>query len=181
VVVAMTLDEQQVGQRAERVETLLERVESVPDSIRSSVVELLQALLELYGEGLARIVAAVDETGDTGLRHRLTDDDLVSYLLLLHGLHPLDLATRVRLALDRVRPQLAGGDAELVDVTEGVVRLRLSGSAPRSSGAKLRAAVERAAPEADRVEITEAAPAVLIPVASLSAGLAAGGGIPDRR
>jgi Fe-S cluster biogenesis protein NfuA len=170
----MTLDDQQVRQRAELVETLLERVESVPDPVRATVFDLIQALLELYGEALARVVAAVDENGDDGLRSRLTDDELVSYLLLLHGLHPLDLATRVRRALDRVRPRLSGAEAELVEVTGGVVRLRLSAAGCRSSAARHRAVLEEAvrdaAPEADRVEVAEAAPTVLIPLASLSTG-----------
>ncbi len=54
-------------------------------------------------------------------------DEVVAGLLLLHGLHPLDVETRVRQALESVRPLLRshGGNVELLEVREGVVRLRL--------------------------------------------------------
>ena len=43
---------------------------------------------------------------------RLLEDDLVASVLLLHGLHPDDIETRVLRALDKVRPSLQsnGGD-----------------------------------------------------------------------
>ena len=48
-------------------------------------------------------------------------------LLVLHGLHPLDLETRVTEALDKTRLRLRAQDAsaELVSIQDGVVRLRL--------------------------------------------------------
>ena len=53
-------------------------------------------------------------------------DDLVASLLLVHGLHPHDVTTRVRTALDSVRPYLEshGGDVDLLDIHGSVVRLR---------------------------------------------------------
>ena len=50
-------------------------------------------------------------------------------LLLLHGLHPLGVEERVLQALEDVRPYLRshGGNVELVEVSEGVARLRLHG------------------------------------------------------
>ena len=69
-------------------------------------------------------------------------------LLLLHGLHPLDLEARVRQALDKVRPYLRshGGNVELLGVDEGVVRLRLEGSCHGcpSSAATMRQTIEEA-------------------------------------
>ena len=46
----------------------------------------------------------------------LVSDDLVSSLLLLHGLHPVDLRTRVQQALDKARPFLYdhGSQVELL-------------------------------------------------------------------
>ena len=46
---------------------------------------------------------------------------MVGGLLMLHGLHPLDLETRVRQALDQVRPYLRshGGNVELLGVSDG--------------------------------------------------------------
>ncbi|WP_053225659.1 NifU family protein [Solirubrobacter soli] len=135
----------------EQVEALLDEVETFPEPQREVATELVRALLEMYGEGLARIVAACDVP---------VDDELVAHLLLLHGLHPVPVRERVIGALDEVRPYLAshGGGVELVDVADGVVRLRLEGSCHGcpSSAATLRGAVEeaiaRAAPDVERVE-----------------------------
>ena len=69
---------------------------------------------------------------DAELRERLLNDELLSSLLVLHGLHPRDVADRVSDALEKVRPYLGshGGDVELISVDEasGVVKLRLGGS-----------------------------------------------------
>ena len=74
-------------------------------------------------------------------------------LLVVHGLHPDDVGTRVERALDGVRPYLGshGGDVELLGVTDdGVVRLRLLGSCDGcpSSSVTLTLAVENAIQEA---------------------------------
>ena len=135
----------------ERVEALLDEIEAFPEPQREVATELVQALLEMYGEGLSRIVAA----GAVPV-----EDELVAHLLLLHGLHPVPVRERVMGALDEVRPYLAshGGGVELLDVADGVVRLRLEGSCHGcpSSAATLRGAVEeaiaRAAPDVERVE-----------------------------
>jgi Fe-S cluster biogenesis protein NfuA/nitrite reductase/ring-hydroxylating ferredoxin subunit len=93
---------------------------------------------------------------------RLAADDLVASLLVLHDLHPDDTDTRVRAALDEVRPYLgshAGGVEYLGVDTEGVVRLRLQGSCDGcpSSLVTVRTAIEKAieeaAPEVARVEV----------------------------
>ena len=135
----------------EQVEALLDQVETFPEPQREVATELVRALLDMYGEGLSRIVAACDVP---------VEDELVAHLLLLHGLHPVPVRERVIGALDEVRPYLAshGGGVELLDVADGVVRLRLEGSCNGcpSSAATLRGAVEeaiaRAAPDVERVE-----------------------------
>jgi Fe-S cluster biogenesis protein NfuA len=135
----------------ERVEALLDEVEAFPPPQREVATELVQALLDMYGEGLAKIVAA----GAVPV-----EDELVAHLLLLHGLHPVPIHDRVSGALDSVRPYLAahGGGVELVAVEDGVVRLRLEGACHGcpSSSLTLRAAVEdavmKAAPDVERIE-----------------------------
>jgi hypothetical protein len=114
------MDDRQARECVARIEALLEEVEGLP-----AAVELVQGLLDLYGEGLGRIVAS-----DPTLVARLDGDEVVTHLLLLHGLHPVPLEERVVGALDEVRPYLAshGGGVELLGVEEGVVRLRLQGS-----------------------------------------------------
>jgi Fe-S cluster biogenesis protein NfuA len=90
----------------------------------------------------------------------LLEDELVTHLLILHDLHPLDLATRVEQALDEMRPYLRshGGDAVVVGIEGAVVQLRMIGSCQGcpASALTLRDAVEtairRVAPEIERVE-----------------------------
>ena len=63
-------------------------------------------LMRFYGAGLRRILQLADDEGalDAGLLDRLLADQLVASLLVIHDLHPVDLATRVQHALDGVRP-----------------------------------------------------------------------------
>jgi Fe-S cluster biogenesis protein NfuA len=135
----------------EEVEALLDQVETFPPREREVATELVQALLDMYGEGLSRIVAA----GSVPV-----EDDLVAHLLLLHGLHPVPVHERVLGALDEVRPYLVahGGGVELLGIDEGVVHLRLEGACNGcpSSALTLTTAVEdaiaRAAPDVERIE-----------------------------
>ena len=89
-----------------------------------------QALLDLYGEGLAHIVEEVAARDDGTLAEAFAGDELVSQLLLLHGLHPVPLEDRVRGALEEVVPYLGshGGGVELLGIEDGVVRLALQGT-----------------------------------------------------
>ena len=107
------------------------------------------------------MLAEAGRLDDTAL-DALAADELVSGLLLVHGLHPYDVTTRVAGALDSVRPYLGshGGDVELLGVDDdGVVRLRLLGSCDScpSSTVTLQLAVEgaiqAAAPEVTSIEV----------------------------
>ena len=150
-----------------------ERIERLLEEIRSSasmpawqrVEELMRLVVDLYGGGLRRIVTIVDAVGPAGdaISTKMADDELVASLLLVHGLHPDDLQTRVQNALTRVRPYLGshGGDVEVVAVDEraGSVRLRMTGSCDGcpSSIITVKLAVEGAiremAPEVTSVEV----------------------------
>jgi len=140
---------------SQRIERLIARVEAAPDpNARADALNLVQSLMELHGAGLDRLMEIVARAGDSGyaLMDDFAGDDLVSGLLLLYGLHPHDLETRVMKALDETRPflQSHGGDVELLDVTDGMVRLRLAGSCRNcsSSTMTLKLAIERAIYEA---------------------------------
>jgi Fe-S cluster biogenesis protein NfuA/nitrite reductase/ring-hydroxylating ferredoxin subunit len=144
-----------------RVEGLLEELEGLPDTLaRDKATEVLQALLDLYGEGFGRIVDVVAEhDSDGAMAESLAGDELVAHLLLLHGLHPVPVEQRVRVALEGVRPYLEshGGNVELIGVDDGVVRLALEGSCSGcpSSAMTLKLAIEtaihEAAPDVDEV------------------------------
>jgi Fe-S cluster biogenesis protein NfuA len=161
------------------------RLEELTAGLDAAGEELAGALMELYGEGLERIMAAVDE--DT--RRRLADDGVVGSLLLMHGLYPVPLEARVREALDSVRPYMEshGGDVELLGVEEGVARIRLEGHcvgcAASASTLELgiRRALETTAPDLQGLEVegvldepTHEAPpgAILLPMAPAAAASA---------
>lgn len=151
-------------QRIARIEGLIARIELWPDaSVRDEVRELVQALLDLHGTGLAHMIEAINAAGEPGraVLDTLARDDLVSSLLLLHGLHPVDLETRVMEALESVRPHLHshGGDVELLGIVDGIVRLRTQGSCHGcpSSALTLRTTIEDAvrasAPDVAAIEV----------------------------
>lgn len=174
---------------AGHVEAVLERVEALPDpAARAVATELAQALLDLYGEGLARMVAQVAERDDDGaLAAAFGGDEVVAELLLLHGLHPVPVAARVRRALEEVRPYLEshGGDVELLGVEDGVVRLRLEGSCSGcpSSAVTLRLAIEdaihQAAPDVDRIEAEGAEDPAPAPAPAARRSWAVAGDVPE--
>jgi Fe-S cluster biogenesis protein NfuA len=152
------------SQRIERIEALVQAIERSADAAtRADAQELMQAVLDLHGAGLARILEQLAEAGEAGsiVVDALVRDDLVGSLLLLHGLHPLDLATRAERALDTVRPYLRshGGEVALLGVTDGVVRLRLQGSCHGcpSSAETMKTSIEQAianaAPDAVAIEV----------------------------
>lgn len=155
------MDEGELRDRVGRIEALLGEIESLEDpNARARTAEMVQTLLELYGEGLGRIVESVGRLGSNDLKDELLDDELVSHLLLLHGLHPTDVETRVLVALDEVRPYLEshGGDVQFLGIEGDVVRVRLEGSCDGcpSSTMTLKLAIEeavqKAAPELEGVE-----------------------------
>jgi Fe-S cluster biogenesis protein NfuA len=138
----------------ERIQRLSAELERLADPQARRLAEgLAAAVLELHGEGLERLLAALDDEA----RARLAADELVGSLLLIHDLHPVPVEERVRGALEQVRPYMEshGGDVELLGVEDGVARLRLVGSCDgcAASSSTLELAVERA--------IRETAPDVL--------------------
>jgi len=126
-----------------RMEELIGALEKTPDEIlRTQVRELIQTLLELHGTGLERILNGVYDSpgGGAAIIDELSRDQIISGLMLLHGLHPLDLETRVRNALEEVKPRLGlhGGSVELLEVSpEGRVRLRLQGNCHECPSSRL--------------------------------------------
>jgi Fe-S cluster biogenesis protein NfuA/nitrite reductase/ring-hydroxylating ferredoxin subunit len=157
----MLLDDQELRERVGRIESLLEEIEAFQDpEARAKTAEMVQTLLELYGEGLGRIVESVGRLGGEDLKDELLGDELITHLLLLHGLHPVDVETRVLGALDEVRPYLEshGGNVQFLGIGDGVARVRLEGSCDGcpSSTMTLKLAIEeavqKAAPELEGVE-----------------------------
>lgn len=164
-----------------RIDTLIDASAAGGPVARERAEELVRLVADLYGAGLERLLEIIDD--QVGLEDQtlaaLAKDDLVASLLIVHGLHPYDVTTRVENALEGVRPYLGshGGDVELISVGEGVVRLRMLGSCdgcPSSSVTlklAVEGAIEAAAPEVTAIVVEEPAAkgktAPTIPVASL--------------
>jgi Fe-S cluster biogenesis protein NfuA/nitrite reductase/ring-hydroxylating ferredoxin subunit len=170
----------------DRIQTLLDATSAGGVAARERAEQLVREVVELYGAGLSRVRAALDDEADPRILDRLAADDLVASLLLVHGLHPHHLRRRVSEALDRVRPYLGshGGDVHLLDIVGDTVQLQFAGSCKScpSSAVTLELAVEdairAAAPEVSSIEVVapkrEAAEAVgsmpaVIPAESLLA------------
>jgi Fe-S cluster biogenesis protein NfuA len=169
----------------ERIEVLLEASAGHGALARERAEELVRLVTDLYGAGLERILEILHDTGrlDHDVLAVLAEDDLVATLLLVHGLHPYNLKTRVQQSLQAVRPDLQqqGVEVELVQLdAAGVVRLRLSGNVSGCSAgslsARVREAVETAAPDAAevvvQVDAATSGPSV-IPVSALRSRLSA--------
>ncbi|HEY1340931.1 MAG TPA: hypothetical protein VGF59_25640 [Bryobacteraceae bacterium] len=139
------------------VDAAVQQIESIVAELGEPGAELVRLLMELYGAGLARAMEILGELNAQEAIGRLADDKLVGSLLLLHGLHPVDAASRVRAALSRLERSLHWHDLVLDGVSEGVACIRVvrNGAGPAPNG--LREAIERAvaesAPDLGGVEI----------------------------
>jgi Fe-S cluster biogenesis protein NfuA len=155
-------DRDKLDQQLRQVEALLETLERVADpAARTAAREMLQTLLALHRAGLGRMLEMIRQAeSGPALVTACGADDLVGRLLLLHGLHPVDLETRVRQALDQVRPMVRGhgGELELVSANQQVVRVRLQGDCSLS-GPELQQLMEEAfltiAPDVEVIEVED--------------------------
>jgi Fe-S cluster biogenesis protein NfuA len=117
-------------QRLQSIERLLAEIEGAADpNLRASVQELVQLVMDLHGGGIERMLELIRAAGEQGesVVQKLGRDDLVASLLVLYGLHPVNLEDRVAQAVEkarsRVRPREA--EVELLSLQDGAVRLRL--------------------------------------------------------
>lgn len=142
----------EVQSRLQSIERLVHQIEQVKDpALKAAAKELVQLLMEFHRAGLERMLEIVHESQESGpsIIETLGSDDRVRSLLLLYGLHPDTLETRVIQALEKTRPYLKshGGNVNLVEVDDsGAVTLRLEGNCHGcpSSSATLKLAVEEA-------------------------------------
>jgi len=151
-------------ERARRIEELVRQVEQIPDhESRECAQKAMEAILELHGAGLERMMELVLEGGASGeaAMRRFTNDSLVSSLLILHDLHPDDVETRIGETLRKMHAQ-----AELVGVFDGAVRVRLSGE---GCGLKegVAAAIRAIAPDVTEVIIEERPAQGFVPLDAL--------------
>jgi hypothetical protein len=159
----------EAGRRLRELESLVGEVEQLGDPAAVQKTRaIVRAVLDLHAAGLERILGIVGSSGEPAERAILDGcvrDPLVASLLLLHGLHPFDLETRVRAALAEL-PRSPAGDVELIGIADGVVRVRVGSAALKAS---VEEALVEAAPDAAAIEIEGGAPAVLVSVERLRA------------
>ena len=180
-------DSQAIKKGIAAIEGLIRELGQSSDPAAASLSkQLIQSLMDMHGSGIERMLEIVHRRGEAGqeIIDELGRDDLVSGLLLLYDLHPVDLRTRIELALEKLRPglQAHGGSAQLLRVTpDGAVTIRLAGTIQGcgTSPAALRSSVEQAvcdaAPEATALciegEILDARPAAgFVPLSTLQGG-----------
>ena len=153
-----------IQDQMQRVEELVQEIETWADpNIRAKTTEIIQALMSFHGAGIDRMMELTANAGAPGyaIFDEFVEDDLVGNMLLLYGLHPLDIETRIKNALEKVRPSLNlhEGNVELLSVDNGVVNLRLQGNCDGcpSSALTLKHTIEeailQAAPDVVSIEV----------------------------
>lgn len=151
-------DSKDLRQDMQRIGELVQEIEAIADpAVKAATKNLVQALMDLHGAALEKTLEIVAQAGEPGMEiiDRLGRNSLVSSVLILYGLHPEDIETRVVKAVDRIRPQLRkqGCEVELLSVDDGAIRLRVEtgshtcGSTAKTVQATLEAAMYDAAPD----------------------------------
>jgi hypothetical protein len=159
-----TAEDVQLRAECDRIEeTLAELRELVVPAAWQRIEHVMRMTVGMYGSGLERSLAHARTAGaEPGALDRLIGgDDLLSSLLLLHGLHPQSTEQRARRALAELRSELGLGDAELAiaKLADGVLAIEASAAigagamAPRVAEAIIRRALEAAAPELRSIEV----------------------------
>lgn len=82
------MDDEAVRGRVRELEAGLARLEGLPEGERDRVLATFTELHELYGETLRRMVERVLTAGGVQLLARVSEDELVGAMLVLHGLQP---------------------------------------------------------------------------------------------
>ena len=142
----------------QRIGGLVAEIEAIADpAVRAATQGLVQSLMDLHGAALEKLLDIVADAGEPGMNiiERLGRDPLVSSVLILYGLHPENLETRVAKAVDKLRPQLRkqGCEVELLGMNDGDIRVRVEagshtcGSTGKTVQATLEAAIYDAAPD----------------------------------
>jgi hypothetical protein len=162
--------------RAEQVEQLVGRVSELSDeNARSLALELLRALMDMHGAGIARVVELLAESGESGRSSlaKLGSDPLVCGLLVLYGVHPVPVEERVLCALDKVRPKIKhSATVEFLGINDDVVRINLTRSGHGSADGLIKIielAVREAAPEIVEVVAEGVVPSAFVPISMIQA------------
>jgi Fe-S cluster biogenesis protein NfuA len=148
--------QKEVESQIESIDKMVRALEDAKDPVlRANAKDLVQALMALHGACLERMLEVVGHSAESGksIIDTFARDGVVKSVLLLYGLHPVDVKTRVLEALEKMRPsmRLHAGTVSFVGIDEeGMVTLRMEGKSEGcgSSASALKQAVEQAIHEA---------------------------------
>lgn len=157
------IDEPRIKVESAEIEPMLAELRDLVDPDAWERVEgVVGRLVRLYGAGLERALTHARTAGAYApmFDELVGEDAVLASLLVLHGLHPLPTAERIRRAVETVSDSLGlcEGDITILDVADNVVKLRAKKPpggllAARVFAGAIRHAIECAAPEVDAVEI----------------------------
>jgi hypothetical protein len=159
-VIAM-VETQDFQQRIARIGTLTHALEGTSDpAVRALVKELTESVMNLNGTAIDRMLELLHESGPHGaaMIDSLGKDPLVRSVLILYGLHPRDLESRVVEALDGLEPIFRKHQVrvELTGVEDTVVTLKVGGAPNAAAGRAVKSAIEdemyAVAPDVTRIE-----------------------------
>jgi hypothetical protein len=155
-------DGEQAEASVRRIDELVADLDRIADPVaRERSRALLQTVLDLHGLALARILALAARTPGGGeLLARVGEDPVARTVLLLYGLHPEDLETRVRKAAAGLEPALArrGAKAEITVRPARRALVRMAGSREALAALEdlrgdIEAALLEAAPELEAIDV----------------------------
>jgi hypothetical protein len=84
----VTRSDYECRQLVASVDAALAKVDELEGSSGAVAVDAVQALVDLYGEALERIMIHVTQSPPRDLPARLTTDELIGHMLIAHGLAP---------------------------------------------------------------------------------------------
>jgi len=156
-----------VNATVQKIEVILDELRQADPQWRESAEEIIRLLMQLYGAGIARTIEMLGPEAAV----RLADDKLVSSLLLLHGLHPVDAQSRIQEALQRIERRLDGVRLSVTVGSDEVAQVRVewNGGAPPppTLGAMIERGVAESAPDIGGVEI-EGLPQPVVPLVQIA-------------
>lgn len=127
------------------IEGILDELDSAPGPVGDRTAEMLAIVSDLHEAGLAQITGAIDDElrPDPPLLTAMGRDHLVASVLLIHGLHPEPVDTRLGRVLHEL-DQRAGAVASvtLMALTDDGAHLRVTGASPNDAY-RLRLDLER--------------------------------------
>lgn len=145
----------------EALEQLLSELERTGDrGVADTARRAIHAVLEIHRDALAQFLKLVERHPD--LQAEALREPAIAALLLLHGLHPDSLATRVTRAADQVRA--TGAILEVLQADTDAVRVRTAHDVTRA----LEHALLEHAPDAGPLIIDRPASSDVIPVERLT-------------